>query len=178
MCKKSSFRGPFEKQHGKRIQTVLKSERKNLYHISWSLRNRLSFKNFLLGICKILRLFVNAWLPMRSILFLIRTIQRNQFRRNYLKNKDLVVDFIFRYGNIDQILNILKKKDGHHRLCIFENRGLRKTWIDKCLKSHVPEDPLTSNIVNALKHCWNLHDSTFIVVNNYVKRNWVGKSLS
>ena len=27
MLKKSCFRGPFEKQHGKRVQTLLKSER-------------------------------------------------------------------------------------------------------------------------------------------------------
>ena len=33
MCKKSRFIGLFEKQHGKRAQTVLKSERQNLYHI-------------------------------------------------------------------------------------------------------------------------------------------------
>ena len=37
-----------------------------------------------------------------------------------------------------------------------------KTWSDKCLKSPVSEDPSTSNMVNVLKYCWNLHNSTFI----------------
>ena len=35
----------------------------------------------------------------------------------------------------------------------FQNYGLRKTWLDKCLKSPVSEDPLTSNIGNGPKHC-------------------------
>ena len=41
--------------------------------------------------------------------------------------------------------------------------GLRKTWLDKCLKSSVSEDPLTSNTVNGPKHCLNLNDSDFTV---------------
>ena len=35
----------------------------------------------------------------------------------------------------------------------FRNHGLEKTWLDKCLKSPVLEDPLTSNMVNGPKHC-------------------------
>ena len=33
MSKKSSFKGPFDKQHGKRVQTLLRSERQHGYHI-------------------------------------------------------------------------------------------------------------------------------------------------
>ena len=33
MCKKSSSKGPFDRQHGKRVQTVLQSERQHRYHI-------------------------------------------------------------------------------------------------------------------------------------------------
>ena len=35
MSKKSRFRGTFEKQHGTWAQTLLKSERKDLYQIYW-----------------------------------------------------------------------------------------------------------------------------------------------
>ena len=35
----------------------------------------------------------------------------------------------------------------------FPNYGLRKTWLDQCLKSPVPEDPSKSNMVNAPKLC-------------------------
>ena len=35
--------------------------------------------------------------------------------------------------------------------------------LDMCLKSLVSEDPGTSNMVNGLKHCWKLNDSTFTI---------------
>ena len=33
MFKKSRFKGPFERQHGKRVQTLLRYERQHRYHI-------------------------------------------------------------------------------------------------------------------------------------------------
>ena len=33
MSKKSCFKRPFDRQHGKRIQTLLQSERERRYHI-------------------------------------------------------------------------------------------------------------------------------------------------
>ena len=43
----------------------------------------------------------------------------------------------------------------------FRNYGLRKTGLDKSLKSPVSEDPSTGNMVNGQKQCCNLNDSTF-----------------
>ena len=36
----------------------------------------------------------------------------------------------------------------------FQTNGLRKTLLDKCLKSPVSEDPSTGNVVNGLKQCF------------------------
>ena len=33
--------------------------------------------------------------------------------------------------------------------------GLRKTWLDKCLKNPVSEDPSRGIMVNGRKHCVN-----------------------
>ena len=33
MSKKSRFKGPFDRQHGKRVQTLLQSERQHGYHL-------------------------------------------------------------------------------------------------------------------------------------------------
>ena len=33
LSKKSCFKGPFDKQHGKRVQTLLRSEPQQRYHI-------------------------------------------------------------------------------------------------------------------------------------------------
>ena len=45
----------------------------------------------------------------------------------------------------------------------FRNYRLQKRWFDKCLKSLVSEYPWTSNMVNVLKQCFNLNDSTLTI---------------
>ena len=60
MCKKSRFRLPFQKEHGKRVSTLFKFEGQHLYHIYWSTGRQLICKKCLLLICKTLRLFVNT----------------------------------------------------------------------------------------------------------------------
>ena len=58
-------------------------------------------------------------------------------------------------------MNIFKKKKWLSKPIYFRNYLLRKTWLDKCLKSLVSEEPLTTNIVNRPKHCWNLNESIY-----------------
>ena len=60
----------------------------------------------------------------------------------------------------------------------FRNYGHRKTWLGKCLKSPVLEEPLTSNVVNGPKHCFNLNDSTFTMFIDECETNSLGKSPS
>ena len=60
----------------------------------------------------------------------------------------------------------------------FSTEGLRKTWLDKCLKSPVSEDHSTSNMVNAPKHCRNLNDSTFTIFIRQCEGNSVLKTPS
>ena len=50
---------PFDKQHGKGDQTPLKSEPHHLYHIYCSLWSQLSWRKYLIVICKVLKMFVN-----------------------------------------------------------------------------------------------------------------------
>ena len=44
-----------------------------------------------------------------------------------------------------------QKKRWQSLVMNFWTYGLQKTWLDKCLKSPVWEDPFTSNMVNSLK---------------------------
>ena len=60
MSKKSCFRGPFDKQHGKRAQALLKSTLQHLDDIHHSQPRELSWKKSLLLTCKILGLLVNT----------------------------------------------------------------------------------------------------------------------
>ena len=45
----------------------------------------------------------------------------------------------------------------------------RNTWLDKCLKRCVSEDPWTENMENWSKQCSNLNDRTFTKSVNTVK---------
>ena len=56
--------------------------------------------------------------------------------------------------------------------------GLRNTWLDKCLKSAVSEDPSTSNMVDVPKHCSKLNGSTFTVIIDLCECNLCWKKLS
>ena len=60
MSKKSPFKGCFDKQYGKRAQTLLKSASRHLYHIHWSLAKKLCSKKSLLLTCEIFGLLVNT----------------------------------------------------------------------------------------------------------------------
>ena len=46
---------------------------------------------------------------------------------------------------------------------------LRKTWLDKCLKSCLSDDLWTENMKNWSKQCSNLNDSTLTKFINTVK---------
>ena len=48
-----------------------------------------SYKKSLIGTCNVIGLFDNHWLPIRSIVFLVETIQCKQFRCIYRKKKKL-----------------------------------------------------------------------------------------
>ena len=48
---------------------------------------------------------------MTDIICLRETIYRNQYRRNYVKNKKIFVNFFFlHFRNLSDILNIFQKK--------------------------------------------------------------------
>ena len=49
-------------------------------------------------------------MPTTSIPVARCTISRKKFKRLYLKNKRLFVDFLLHFWNVQEIENILKKK--------------------------------------------------------------------
>ena len=51
----------------------------------------------------------------------------------------------------------------------FRSYGFRKTFLDKCLKSHVSQDRSKNNMVNGPKHCSNLNHNTFAYLSINVK---------
>ena len=162
ISKKSCFRGSFEKWHGKQTDKLLKSEREHLYHIYRSLWKQFSWKNSVLVICKILGLFVNPLTADDKDSLLNRSNLLQHVQVQLSQKRNIFLTFFFHFPNLYLILNIFKNRWRSY-LMYFWTYGLRKTWLDKCLKSPVSEDPSTSNMVNGQKHCWNVEDSTFAI---------------
>ena len=126
MSKKFPFRLPFQKEHGRRVTTLFKFERQNLYHIYWSTRTQFSYRKSLLGICKSLRLFVNTMsavdkcsLPNTHNLMLPIHIQFSQKLKTFSK---LFPAFWKSRLNFEHF----QKKDEAHSLFICEATACEK----------------------------------------------------
>ena len=50
-------------------------------------------------------------------------------------------------------------------------------WLLNCLKSPASKHPWTVNLLKSPKHCWNLHDTRFMIFFRHSKRTSVGKSI-
>ena len=59
----------------------------------------------------------------------------------------------------------------------FQRYWFRKIWLDKCLKSHVSEDPETDNMENVSKLCCNLNGRNFKIFVNHFEGSCIGRSL-
>ena len=100
----------FDSQHVKLFQTLVQSSWEHFYHIFSSLWGEIICKRSPWLKFGIIGLFVNAWLPITSILFRIVRICRSLFKSSYLKNKNHFLNFSLYLWNLHQILNIFKEK--------------------------------------------------------------------
>ena len=110
MSKKSLFRRPLEKQHGKCSQALLKTASQHFYQIHLSLPSQLSWKKSLLFICQILVLLVNTLAANEKYSVLNRDNLTTQIKMQLSQKNKLFLRLFLHFSNLTQILNILKKK--------------------------------------------------------------------
>ena len=177
MSKKSSWRGHFGKQHGKRAKAQLKSASQHLYHIRWSLPRQLKWQKSLLLICKILVLLVNTLaanemypLPITDNLTIPIQMILSRKQKLFSQFFTAFLKWSLNFTHFEKKMTLIA--------FVFPRLRTPKTWLGKYLTSLISEDPSTSNIVNVPKHCWNVHQCTFIIFIDHCQVNWVGKSLS
>ena len=177
MSKKSSFRGLFNKQHGRRTQTIFKPPWQHLYLIYWSLSRELSLKKFLWLTCQILGLLVNTlavddkYPVLYSVKLMIPIqIQLSQKPKTFCRLFSAFSKSRLSFEHFEQKMTLID--------FVFQELRTKKTWLDKCLKSPVSMDISTGNMVNGPKHCSNLHENTFIIFIDHCQGNWVEKTLS
>ena len=126
MCKKSRFRLPFQKEHGKRVSALLKSERQNLYHIYWSMGRQLNRKKSLLVICKILRLFVNTFSAVDKYSLPNREYLTQQIQIKLTQRHKIFPWFFSVFSKSKLNFEHFQKKDDPHSLFISEATACEK----------------------------------------------------
>ena len=177
MSKKSLFRGCLRNQYRKRTQALLKSSLQHLYHIDWSLATKLLSEKSLLLARQILGLLVNTLATDEKYAVLKRDNLTIPIQIQLSQKQKTFSQFLCAF--LKSLLNFKYfEKKMTPRDFVFPKLRTPKTWSDKCLKSPLSDDPLTSNMVNVPKHCSNLHHSIFIIFIDHCQVNWVGKRLS
>ena len=177
MSQRFCCRESFDKQHGKRAQTLLKSEPEPCYHFHWLLPNQLSWKRSPLLFCKILGLLLNTLATDGKYLVLNRDnlpipiqIQLSQKQKRFSQFFAAVLKSRLNFEYIQKKMTITA--------FVFPKLLTLKTWLGKCLKKLLTENLSTSNMVNEPNHCWNLNHSTFIIFIDQSQVNCVGKTFS
>ena len=126
MSKKCSFWGPFNKEHGKQTETLLKSEGQNLYHIYWSLWRQFRFKKSLWVICKILALFVNPLCADNRYSLLMRGNLLQHFKMQLTQKRKILSELFFAFCKFRFYFEHFQKRDDPNSWCIFELRDSKK----------------------------------------------------
>ena len=177
MPKKLCFTGPFDRQHGKWDETLLQSEREHLYQIYWSLWRKLRWKKSLLVIYKILRRFVSTLTADDKQYLLNRDNLMNPIQMQLSQKQKTFFQFFFSIFESYIKFSTFPEKRSPSELIYSRKYRLRKTWLDKFLKSRVSENTSTDIKKNETKHCCNLNDSTFTMFINHCKGSCIGKTL-
>ena len=131
MSKKSCFRGLFDKGHGKRAETLLKSERQYLYHIYWSLWRILELKKSLWVIWKVWGLFVNPLTADDKYSLVNRGNLLQHFQMHFAAKRKIFAQLFFTFSKLRFNFAHFQKKDGPHSWCIFEfTESKKRGWIN------------------------------------------------
>ena len=120
MSKKSSFRRPFDMQHGRRAQALLKSASQHLDHIHSSLTNQLSSKKSFLLTCKILVLLVNTLADDEKHPIVNRDNLTIPIKMQLFQNQKTLCQFLAEFLKSSFNFKYFEEKGDTHRFCISE----------------------------------------------------------
>ena len=154
-----------------------KSVSENLYHISWSLPSQLTQQKSNLLTCKILGLLVNTLATDEKYPFLNRDNSMITIHMKLSQKQNTFSELFAAFLKSSLNFKHFEKKMTLIAF-VFWKLSTPKTWLRKCLKSPISENPLKSNMADLNNHCWNLHHSIFILFIEYWGVSWVRKTLS
>ena len=176
MSKKSRFRLPFQKEHGKRVYTLFKFERQHLYHIYWSTRRSFSCKKSLLVIWESWRLFLNTMIAVGKCSLRNRDNLMQPIHMQLSQKLGTFCSFILHFRNFGYILAFFRKKITLIAYLFLRLRPVKSVLRYMC-KSPTSDSYYKRNRVNGSQLCWNLIESTCSIFICQREGNLVAKSL-
>ena len=120
MSKETRFREPFDKQHAKPAQALLKSAWQHLYYIHWLLPCQLRWKKSLFLTCKILGLLVNTLAADEKYTALNRDNLTILIQMPLSHKKITFSQFFAPFMKSGLNFEHFDKNDEPHRFCNFE----------------------------------------------------------
>ena len=120
LSQKPHFKGPFDKQHGKRAQALLKSASQHVYDIHWLLESQFSRKKSLLLTCKILVLLVHTLASDEKYLVLHRENLTIPIQMQLSRKQDFFSQFSVAILKFCLNFKHFGKKDDPRSFCISE----------------------------------------------------------
>ena len=117
MSKKCRFTGPFDKQHGKCAQALLKSASQHLYQIHLSLPRQLSWKESLLLTCQILGQLVNFLAADKKYPVLNRDNLTIPIHMKLSRKQKIFSQFFAVFLKASINFKCFQEKDDAHRFC-------------------------------------------------------------
>ena len=127
MLQTSCFRRPFEKEHGKRSQTLLKPAGQHLYHLYWSLWRKLNRKKFLVVTCKIFGLFLNTLTSDDKYSLLNSDNLTQPIQMQLSKKQKTFSEFFSAFLKTISNFEHFGKEDDPHSLCISQITDSKKS---------------------------------------------------
>ena len=127
MCKKSRFTLPFQKEHGKLVSALFKSQGQHLYHIYWRIGKQLNCRKSLLIIWKILRPFVNILIAADKYSLPNREYLTQQIQIKLTQKEKICPEFFSSFLKSKLNFEHFQKKDDRHSAFISE-----ATVCEKC----------------------------------------------
>ena len=163
MPKSSSFRTPFGNQLVKGSKTLVKPARKHFYANGPLISRKLSCVSMSLIGSKILRPLFNTL--MADNIYSCQNSQKFVLQvQTKLSSKPAnFLQVSLNFSNLHKILSILKTRSPSEVQYV-RSFLFRKMSLLECPKTLVSEQPLEINVLRGGKHCWTLHDSTFMVM--------------
>ena len=154
------FRTPFDSQHAKAFQILLKSATQHFDHIfSFSFLGKLNWKISLFLISEILGLFANTLIADHKYVLHNKGNVLQPIQVQLSKKQNMFSQFFV--ASIKTTSNFEHLKKMTLIAYVFQKLQMQKTWLVKSPKIFISQRFLTVNMLKGAKQCWKLHGSTF-----------------